>query len=110
MDYMNLWIAICIAVPHSSCLSHKCEMTKQDFLATSFLVHKLKKRGSKAAQVNAPTALATSETSAPVASQIDDMALMLEIRWARKALAASLVSSDDHVSIVKIFSEGSKTR
>ena len=35
-----------------------------------------------------PIALATSDTSAPVASQIALMALMLEIRCARKALAA----------------------
>ena len=35
-----------------------------------------------------PTACATSDTSAPVTSQTADMALMLEMRWARKALAA----------------------
>ena len=35
----------------------------------------------------------TCDTSAPVASQIADMELMLEIRWARNALAASLESS-----------------
>ena len=35
-----------------------------------------------------PIALATSDTSAPVASQIALIALMLEIRCARKALAA----------------------
>lgn len=35
-----------------------------------------------------PIALATSDTFAPVASQMALMALILEIRWARKALAA----------------------
>ena len=35
-----------------------------------------------------PIALATSDTSAPVASQIALIALMLEIRCARKAFAA----------------------
>ena len=38
--------------------------------------------------VSLPIALATSDTSAPVASQIALMALMLEIRCARKAFAA----------------------
>jgi len=35
-----------------------------------------------------PMALATSETSAPVASQTAEMELMLEILWARNAFAA----------------------
>ena len=35
-----------------------------------------------------PMACETSETSAPVASQMADMEFMLEIRWARNALAA----------------------
>jgi hypothetical protein len=51
-----------------------------------------------------PIARATSEMSAPVDSQISDMALMLEILCARKALAASLESSEDHVFIVMIRS------
>ena len=42
-----------------------------------------------------PIAWATSDTSAPVASHTADMLLMLEIRWARNALAASLLSSLD---------------
>ena len=50
-------------------------------------------------------ALATSETSAPVLSQISDMALMLEIFWAKKALAANFDNSDDQVFIVMIRSE-----
>lgn len=50
-----------------------------------------------------PTALATSDTSAPVDSQIADMALMLEILWARKAFAANFDSSEDHVSMVRMF-------
>ena len=37
---------------------------------------------------SSPTAFATSLTSAPVASHTADMALMLEMRWAKKALAA----------------------
>lgn len=38
--------------------------------------------------VSVPTALATSEISAPVASQTADNELILEILWARNALAA----------------------
>lgn len=38
--------------------------------------------------VSRPIPLATSLTSAPVASQITDNELMLEIRWAKNALAA----------------------
>lgn len=38
--------------------------------------------------MSVPTAWATSVTSAPVISQMADIALILEIRWARKALAA----------------------
>uniref|UniRef100_A0A6B0U361 Putative secreted protein n=1 Tax=Ixodes ricinus TaxID=34613 RepID=A0A6B0U361_IXORI len=53
-----------------------------------------------------PIACATSDTSAPVSSQMADTALMLEIRWARNALAASLESSEDQVFIVMIFSSG----
>ena len=55
-------------------------------------------------KVALPIALATSDTSAPVLSQISDMALMLEIFWAKKALAASLDNSDDQVFIVMIRS------
>jgi hypothetical protein len=36
-----------------------------------------------------PIALATSSTSAPVASQSSEMELIEETRWARKALAVS---------------------
>ena len=53
---------------------------------------------------SSPIALATSDTSAPVDSQISDMALMLEILCARKALAASFDNSDDQVFIVMIRS------
>ena len=35
-----------------------------------------------------PTAFATSETSAPVASHTADNELILDIRWAKNALAA----------------------
>ncbi len=49
-------------------------------------------------------ALATSPTSAPVASHSTLRELMLEIRSASMALAASFDSSDDHVSIVRTFS------
>ena len=51
-----------------------------------------------------PTALATSLTSAPVLSQMAEKELMLDILCARKALAASLESSEDHELIVRIFS------
>ena len=36
---------------------------------------------------SSPTALATSLTDAPVASQTADIVLILEIRWARNAFA-----------------------
>ena len=39
-----------------------------------------------------------------MASQTAEMALMLEIRWARNALAASFESSEDHVLVVMIQS------
>ena len=55
-----------------------------------------------------PTARATSSTFASVASQSAEMALMEEIRWARKALAVSLESSDDQTLVVRIFSEGTQ--
>jgi hypothetical protein len=55
---------------------------------------------------SSPTALATSDTSAPVASQTADRELMLEMRCARNALAASLDSSDDHVFMVTILELG----
>ena len=53
-----------------------------------------------------PMALATSSTSASVASQRAETALMDEIRWARKALAVSFDSSEDQTLVVRIFSEG----
>ena len=56
-----------------------------------------------------PMALATSEMSAPVDSQISDIALMLEIRWARNALAANFDSSEDQVFIVMIRSNNKQT-
>eukprot|EP01139_Manchomonas_bermudensis_P014343 Amastigsp_a508395_1463.p3 type:complete len:185 gc:universal Amastigsp_a508395_1463:593-1147(+) len=45
---------------------------------------------------SSPTARATCWTSAPVASQMAEIELMLEMRCARNALAVSLESSDDH--------------
>ena len=49
-----------------------------------------------------PMACATSCTSAPVVSHSAEMELMEEMRWARKALAVSLDSSDDHRLVVMI--------
>ena len=43
---------------------------------------------------SSPTALATSLTSAPVASHTAEIALMLEMRWARNAFAACLIQVD----------------
>ena len=57
-------------------------------------------------RLSAPMTRATSSTSAPVASQRPAMALMDETRWARKALAASLVSSADQTLVVRIRSRG----
>ena len=56
-----------------------------------------------------PIALATSDTSAPVASQIALMALMLEIRCARKALAACRERSTwfEYRALTKVFSSWS---
>jgi hypothetical protein len=53
-----------------------------------------------------PTALATSSTSAPVASHSADTELMEEMRCARNALATSLDSSDDHRLVVMMRSRG----
>lgn len=53
-----------------------------------------------------PMARATSDISAPVASHTADNELMLEILWAKKALAASLESSELHVFVVMILSRG----
>ena len=47
-------------------------------------------------------ALATSDTFAPVASQIADKELIDDIRCAKKALAVNLESSEDHKLVVKI--------
>ena len=55
-----------------------------------------------------PIALATSSTSAPVASQRAEIELIDEIRWARKALATSFESSDDQRLVVMIFSRGTQ--
>ena len=55
-----------------------------------------------------PMALATSSTSAPVTSQSSEMELMEDTRWARKALAVNLDSSEDHKLVVKIFSSGTQ--
>uniref|UniRef100_A0A8W7PYL8 Uncharacterized protein n=1 Tax=Anopheles coluzzii TaxID=1518534 RepID=A0A8W7PYL8_ANOCL len=45
-------------------------------------------------RLSSPTARATSDTSAPVASHTADSELMEEMRWARNAFAASLDSSE----------------
>jgi len=50
-----------------------------------------------------PTARATSEISAPVASHTADSELILEILWAKNAFAASLDSSEDQVLVVIIL-------
>lgn len=55
-----------------------------------------------------PTAWATSFTSAPVASQMAEMALMEEILCARKALAASFDNSELQVLVVIILSRGTQ--
>ena len=57
---------------------------------------------------SAPMARATSSTSAPVASQRAEMELIEEIRCARKALATSLESSDDHRLVVRMRSRGTQ--
>ena len=59
-------------------------------------------------RLSEPTARATSVTSAPVASHRAETALMEEIRWARKALATSLESSEDHRLVVSSFSRGTQ--
>jgi|GEM_PF-3283680 len=53
-----------------------------------------------------PIARATSSTSASVASHSAEIALMLEMRWARKAFAVSLESSADQTLVVRICSRG----
>eukprot|EP00968_Pinguiococcus_pyrenoidosus_P027469 scaffold7381_cov310-Pinguiococcus_pyrenoidosus.AAC.15 len=55
-----------------------------------------------------PTAREISDTSAPVSSHSAEMELMDDTRWARKALATSLLSSLDHMLVVTIFSLGTQ--
>ena len=57
-------------------------------------------------RLSVPIALATSSTLASLASQRAEIALMLEILWAKKALAVSLESSEDHRLVVIIRSLG----
>lgn len=47
---------------------------------------------------SSPIARATSDTSAPVASQIADRELMLDILWARNAFEAWLVTETKEIS------------
>ena len=53
-------------------------------------------------------ALATSSTSAPVASQRAEIELIDEMRCARNALATSLESSEDHRLVVTMRSLGTQ--
>jgi hypothetical protein len=55
-----------------------------------------------------PMALATSSTSAPVASHRAEIELIDEIRCARKALATSFESSDDQRLVVMMRSRGTQ--
>ena len=57
-----------------------------------------------------PTVSATSEPSAPTASQTADIALTEEILWARKAFAANFANSLDQVLNLMILSLGIKLR
>src|SRR5438045_8296209 len=59
-------------------------------------------------RLSLPIALATSSTSAPVASHNAEIELIDEIRCARNALATSLDSSEDHKLVVKIRSRGTQ--
>mmetsp|Transcript_2063 Transcript_2063/g.5298 ORF Transcript_2063/g.5298 Transcript_2063/m.5298 type:complete len:253 (+) Transcript_2063:516-1274(+) len=55
-----------------------------------------------------PTARATSSTSAPDTSHRAEMELIDEMRWARKALATSLDSSEDHRLVVMMRSRSTQ--
>ena len=55
-----------------------------------------------------PTARATSDTSASVTSHSAEMELIDDTRCARKALATSLESSDDHRLVVRICARGTQ--
>jgi hypothetical protein len=59
-------------------------------------------------RLSLPIALATSSTSAPVASQSAEIELIDEMRCARNALATSLESSDDQRLVVMIRSRGTQ--
>ena len=59
-------------------------------------------------RLSAPAASATSSTSAPVASQSAEMALIEEMRCARKALATSFDSSLDQTLVVRMRSRGTQ--
>mmetsp|Transcript_23008 Transcript_23008/g.57773 ORF Transcript_23008/g.57773 Transcript_23008/m.57773 type:complete len:231 (+) Transcript_23008:756-1448(+) len=59
-------------------------------------------------RLSVPRARLTCWTSAPVASHRAEMEFTLEIRCARKALATSLESSEDHRLVVRICSRGTQ--
>mmetsp|Transcript_11865 Transcript_11865/g.36901 ORF Transcript_11865/g.36901 Transcript_11865/m.36901 type:complete len:414 (-) Transcript_11865:231-1472(-) len=82
-------------------------------LSTSFWKHEPPKptdalRNLGPMRESEPMARLTSSTSAPVASHTAEMALMDEMRWARKALAVSFESSDDHTRVVRMRSRGTQ--
>ena len=55
-----------------------------------------------------PTARVILDTLAPVASQRAEMELIDDTRWARKALATSLESSEDQRLVVIIWAAGTQ--
>ena len=57
---------------------------------------------------SAPIARDTSSTLAPTFSHTAEMALMEEMRCARKELAVSFASSEDHVLVVMMCSRGTQ--
>ena len=59
-------------------------------------------------RLSLPIALATSRTSAPVASHRAPIALIELMRWARKALAVSLESSLLHRLVRRMRSAGTQ--
>ncbi len=58
--------------------------------------------------LSVPIAFATSDTFAPVFSQISEIAFMEETRCAKNAFAVSLDSSEDHKLVVNIRSFGTQ--
>ena len=89
-------------------LAQKNNDMKQSFKLTGYRGNGPAFKNLEPIRLSIPMALATSCTLAPVASHSSDNELMEDTRCAKKALAVSLESSEDHTLVVSIFSFGTQ--